>query len=385
MPYQVHFENRPAGYAASAARGPGSLQVIVTEFVSSEDGDKLIERLEGLPSQVIAMLPSEAKIKPATLDHMLAVVHRDGSATVYVNELPMVARAMVKRGGIQAGDPLLADDIADISEVTLGDIQVPASAGIIFVFSVRWRKGLFYDLSPLQAESPRPRRYDLSRTLAAFFSYLSYNHLFKISSDDWQLLFRNAWFPFQGLKGETVRNLLAHLRNGWGAEELLPRINQEVVELLPLLQLRCAANPLLKPHEDFFRLAAEHFSKGDFISAISVLYPRLEGIMRAHHFASGQVSKPAHQNLAESVVESAGGDRHPCSLLLPDNFSRFLSEVYFQEFDPKSSDVLSRHSVCHGVAGSPQFSQQGALLGFLILDQLSLLFAGFTETCPGEP
>jgi len=107
--------------------------------------------------------------------------------------------------------------------------------------------------------------------------------------------------------------------------------------------------------------------------------------MRAHHFASGQTSKPAHQNLAESAVEPVGEERHPYSLLLPDNFSRFLSEVYFEEFDPRNPDVLSRHSVCHGVASGPQFSQQGALLGFLILDQLSLLFAGFTSNPPEDP
>ena len=64
------------------------------------------------------------------------------------------------------------------------------------------------------------------------------------------------------------------------------------------------------------------------------------------------------------------------SLLLPDHFGRFLSEVYFRDFNPLRPAGLSRHTVAHGVAHPNDFSRQRALLGLLILDQLSYFLAG---------
>jgi hypothetical protein len=73
----------------------------------------------------------------------------------------------------------------------------------------------------------------------------------------------------------------------------------------------------------------------------------------------------------KSVIGATANDLHSFSRFLPNNFQCYLEEVYFANFDPRNPDVLSRHSVAHGVAVAQDFSLKAATIGLLILDQLS--------------
>ena len=89
MQYEIKLENPPAGYAMTAAHANEQVQVCFREFTSTEDGQHLIQRLEGLPSTILKSLPTE--IRPSSIDNMLAICNRGGQATVYVNELKLQA------------------------------------------------------------------------------------------------------------------------------------------------------------------------------------------------------------------------------------------------------------------------------------------------------
>ena len=105
MPDEVQFEMLPAGHAAAAARKADErVEVIMREFTSSEDGDIFVGRLEGFPAELIGMLPPDARVNPSSVDHILAVVRRDRTATGYVHELVMRAEVRVKRA-FEAGAP----------------------------------------------------------------------------------------------------------------------------------------------------------------------------------------------------------------------------------------------------------------------------------------
>ena len=147
MPYEIKLENPPAGYAMMAARANEQVQVCFREFTSTEDGQHFIQRLEGLPSTILKSLPTE--IRPSSVDNMLAICDRDGQATVYVNELKLQAAVRAARP-VKAGENVLKDHIADIARLDVG-VQVPDDAGFLFIFSIDWRKGLFYDFGPLAA------------------------------------------------------------------------------------------------------------------------------------------------------------------------------------------------------------------------------------------
>src|SRR5438105_1138055 len=116
MPYQITFENLPMGHAAKGAREGTTLSVRCTEFVSTEDGQEFIRRLEELPNSILNSIFRQSRITfpPSQIDHLLGIIRPDRTATVYVNELQITIQACAGRP-LQAGDPICKDDIVDIT------------------------------------------------------------------------------------------------------------------------------------------------------------------------------------------------------------------------------------------------------------------------------
>lgn len=369
MPYHITLDALPAGYALDSARGGGSVRVAIIEFTSSEDGDLFISRLEGGPADIISKLPKEARVIPSMIDHLLAIIRRDRTATIYVNELPFIAEIRTKRVSIEKGQIITEDDVADIQALRPQNVEIPADAGIIFAFSYGWRKGLFFDLQPL-VDLDSSRKYDISRVWASFYSYLFQQNLFKIKQLEWESLFKQQWFPFISLRRNTVRRMINHVRNGWEIDELLPDIHNEILDNVDERICRWKHSSMFAPHIELLKHAIDRFKDGDYVSAAAIIYPRIEGIMRTLHAAVS--TEPASQRkLVNSVVNARRDTIHERSLILPNMFSRFLTEVYFAGFDSNNPTVMSRHSVAHGVAPAKDFSLKSTMLGILITDQIS--------------
>ena len=99
-------------------------------------------------------------VKQSQVDNMLAIIQGNGDVIVYLNELVLrvVARST---GPIEEGANIDEDDVADIESLELG-VDIPDNAGLLFLFSVGWRKGLFFDYGPIYHE---PRTYDVGAIL----------------------------------------------------------------------------------------------------------------------------------------------------------------------------------------------------------------------------
>ena len=63
MPYHVKFKHAPSGYVAKSVEKGESATVVQKEFLTSEDGMALVHRLEGFATEVVDMLPNEARVK----------------------------------------------------------------------------------------------------------------------------------------------------------------------------------------------------------------------------------------------------------------------------------------------------------------------------------
>ena len=166
--------------------------------------------------------------------------------------------------------------------------------------------------------------------------------------------------------------MVAHAANQWPLEDLQPKIASEVDRLLPHLVERHTQDQDLRAEVPFITSAVENYRREDYLGSISVLYPRIEGSMRRNHWRVEPGSMLPQGRLVDSAVSSV--DHPGTSPLLPHRFARFLKEVYFANFDPRDPAILSRHSVSHGTAPAEVFTQQGALLSFLIVDQLYYYF-----------
>jgi hypothetical protein len=371
MPFEIKLKEVSVGYAQTSVQKGENASIIVREFTSSEDGDLFISRLEGIPSDILAAIPDKT-IKPSSVDRFLAVIRPDHHATVYLNdELKLLVTFTIKGKDIEAGEAVFSDNIADIQQVTFHGISVPEDTGIVFVFSQGWRKGFYFDLVPLIGPSFTRRNYDLTKLLGQSFAYLVFQHLFKITESEWAVMLDQKWFPFITLKNHIVKEIIAYARNQWNIDDLTERVAEDLRVQLPSIVRKWHRNNLFESHVLLFEQAVNRYLAGDYISASAILYPRIEGLMRSYLNSHGLTLKPSPKNLVTSVIDANVTSRHDFSSLLPKNFSRYLTGVYFANFDPQNPEILSRHTVAHGVAPANDFSLKAATIGLLLLDQLS--------------
>ena len=373
MPITITLDGPLVGIAASSIRAGETVRVIPQEFLSSEDGDRLIERLEEVSRVLLNKIPTDRRPKPSQIDHLLAIVHKDKTVTLYINELGFKSLVSIKRRR-EAGQPIYVDDIVDIHTLEFLGVEIPDDTGIFFIFSFEWRKGLFYDLTPLLPDSNGLRDYNINHLLGQLSAYLTLQDRIKISEDVWEKMFAQSWFPFISLSLSLINEMKMHAEAGWTIDGLLPKITGEVKQSLNDWLEKWSETSLYKDHIELLRKAAERFLEADHQSAISILYPRIEGILR-DYYRLHRVEKPSQERLAETAVQAGLSEDRPRHPLLPEKFQRYLSEVYFRKFGSNKPESVSRNTVSHGVAPVEAFSEKASVIGFLILDQLLYFFA----------
>lgn len=388
MPYEIEFENVPAGVCVEAVHKGDTVKIQTMEFVTDEDGDRLISRLESFGSDILARLPVSPPVQPWQVRHLLAIIRRDRTATVYLNELKELGLFQVKRDDIKQGEAVFADDIADVHRWEFEGVTIPKDAGIIYVFSIGWRRAVFYDLRPASGPDPQEREYDVPIQLARLYAYLMFQGRFRITDQEWRTLFDGQWFPFTLLKEPTIRNLISYATNGWPLDDLVEVIAQEVSAALPGRLAIWKRAAVFGDHVTFLETAAERYLARDFVSTTAILYPRIEGLLRSQQKLTDPNRKASQKALAESAISKVESERHAATLLLPTRFREYLETVYFAAFDPDSPKIkVSRNSVGHGVASGTECSLKSATISLLLVDQLWYCFSGASvKACklPGE-
>ena len=365
--FKIKLENPPAGYSASIGKSGEMVSVITREFTSSEDGDFFIARLEGIPTQIISQLPQESGIKCSNIDHLLAIIDNEGDCEVYANELEIISMVRAKRA-VKKNEPMYEDDLADIVSLEFEGVIIPENSSIVVILSKGWRKGLFFDFSPVHNEGEN-RDYELSTMLGHYYNYLFFQDLYKISKKEWSKFFQQQWFPFVGLKAKNVRKLVDYIRADWNADEILEEISLDVTESLKSKMNDWEKTDFFGVHLDFFKRACDRFLEGDFISCTSILYPRIEGLLRDLN-KEVKAKSYSQNNLSEAPMKFSKLEEGRYSRILPAKFIEYLKEVYFANFDPNTPAEISRNSVGHGVAKPESYSEKSSVIGFLILEQL---------------
>jgi len=368
MPYEIKLDMPPAGYSLSAAKSGDKVKVSVIEFISSEDGDLFISRLEGFPSQIIRMLPAEANIKESQIDNLLAIIRRDNTATVYINELKIIAKTRLNRS-VEKGEMIFEDDIIDINEIQFDGIEIPDDTGFAFIFSEGWRKAFYYDFKPIIFAQEK-RYYNVGKVLGHYYNYLLFQELFKITEVEWEKLFNQQWFPFVSLKKSIINDILNHIRAGWNVDDLTEKIASETNKHLNSMLDKWHNHNLFNDHFALLEKAIERYESRDFISCTAILYPRIEGIMRTVHEKIKGSEKASQKKLVDSLDRVRSTEKERYSRLLPKKFVEYIEKIYFADFSPGESSPISRNTVSHGVASADNFTMKAATIGLLIIDQI---------------
>jgi hypothetical protein len=369
MPKEIVLDHLPAGYAKHGGRPNQEIDVVFREFCSTEDGQHFISRLEGTATAILEKISNHAGVAAAATSSLLAIIRPDRSAIVYWNEFHPIVQVRAK-GKTNKGDLAFLDHIMDIERVLLPEGLVPADAGICYVFSFGWRKGLFFDYGPLlHGENARARDYDLGMTLGYCYARVLFQHIFSISDEVWNEMFGQRWFPFSYLSTELVKGMIARAAEKLPIDDQLDEISAEVNKVLPSRLDDWKNDPIVADHVEVLRRAYERFVENDYISAASILYPRIEGVMRSFGAVENPGSAATQAELAK--LASGSGAIREESLLLPARFEKYLHEIYFASFKPGTIvDTASRNTVSHGVVAVTRLDRKAATIGFLILMQI---------------
>ncbi len=375
MPVEIDLGMPPAGYAVTSARASETVSVQFREFTSTEDGQHFIQRLEGLPNHILQKLP--APIPASKVDHMLALCRRDGSATVYLNELELRALVRASRPN-EAGEPVTRDDFVDVERLEIG-VQVPKDVGALFIFSVGWRKGLFYDFGPVGGPSPRPREGDIAAILGRCYCQVLFQERFGISDTEWRDLFRAQWFPFAALRAVTIDKLIDHVRAGREPDEILDDIVGEVKETIPRMLQGWRNHSSFKPHLDILERAVDRFRQDDdYIGCTGLLYPCIESLRRTHLHATTK-----GQDTQETLDQATAGAKleREQSPLLPRRFQHYLDDVYLPTFSPtpQHDAEVPRDSEVQGTTSTSRLGRKSAVIGILIIHQMFYILENRTN------
>lgn len=372
MSTTITLDHLPAGFSAESVRASTSVTVRVRGFVSSEEGDELVEVLDQISDLWLSRLPR--RLRESAIDHVVIVFRRDQTAEIFVNEINMHTFTSLKKS-VGAGEMVERDAVADVHRLVLTGVDVPPDAGVLVVLSARWRRGVLYDFAPLGPDAPRREQNELERMLASAWTYLLFQERVGLADDDWARFGSSGWFPFIGLPTTRIKRMRHHARAGWSLDDLLPEILEDVRANLPRLREQVGAGWLFEGHRAVISKALEHFEAGDYMSAAAMLYPRIEGLMRAQHARVAAGTKITQRSLAESAVADPGQTRHEWSLLLPARFETYLTETYFAHFDPAAPTGVGRNTVGHGVAPEADLDAKAAVIAVLAVEQLAFMCA----------
>ncbi len=372
MPFDIEIIELPAGYSESTVRGGEDVKVSQMGFYSSEDGEEFIKRLEGWPNYFLNLIPSKIFLKPSYIDTFLVIISKEKKAKIYLNDVEIIGEMRVK-GGVAKGEKISTDRILDIGKMKLSNAEIPKDSGFIFVFSVGWRRGYIYDFVPLHQDIKR--EYDIEEALGNCISYLAFQDRFKIDNQTWNTIFTQKWFPFSYLDDKLIKKMVSHAKEGWEINDLLVDINKNVLNLLKKTPLGGKLSTYLEEHKEIIDKALERYLESDYISCTSILYPRIEGLMRSFHKTEGYTSKPNSKNLTKTIISHHNNRRIYQSLLLPDKFQDYLENIYFANFSPGTNPDVGRHSLAHGEARKDDFNLKSSTIAILVLYQISLFMA----------
>jgi hypothetical protein len=346
------------------------VKVQTVEYVSTDDGERFIGRVEGFPTSVLQRLPLDRRVLPSQVDHLLVVIRRDSGATVYVNELRFVARVRAARA-IAAGSLVTKDDIVDIDRLEFEGVAIPPDCGVLFLMSVGWRKGLFYDFGPLHPDAP-PRSFDPLVSFGQMNAHLLFQERHRISEQTWAKLFAEGWYPFIALGCDLIQEIVSHADARWPLGEFVEKARARVLPLLAQWMEMWKKHPAFAPHIDLLGAALDHFAQGEYAACVALAFPRIEGLLRSYLRLSSGSGKLTDAKLAEIAT----ADTPEASVVIPHRFQAYLTEVYFKHYDPRVGppEELSRHAVAHGDAPQAAFDMKSAVITVLAIHHLTFAF-----------
>lgn len=365
--FEIEINGSLTGFALDAGRGGKDVRVAQRHFFTAYDGEIFYTILDEISKMFLRDWMLREKKKVSSIDNSLIFIGADNKAKVYIN-VPALAD-LISKGKIERGSVVTTEDIADIRKINFPGIQIESNSGVIYIFSQGWMRGLYFDFMPIQPQSTY-KTGDLESLFASLHSYLLFPEVYRIEPQVREQMFNSGWFPFIRILGWRFKKIYEAIKYDFLLEEEAIKVvesfdDKSIRKMLDAWMTK----DLFRKHETFIKKGIEEFIERDYISAIHILYPRIEGLMR--YIYLGEKEKPILMRLVDKLTTITKEKSVNYNLYFPDDFSDYLKQFYFSSFDLDKGEIdLSRHSLAHGVARVEDFSKIGAFQAILILDQI---------------
>jgi len=311
-------------------------------------------------------LVKRAGVPSSMVDRMLVILEPKRT-TVYVNDMLDISLQIRARRRIEALQPVGMEDFAGIERVVIHNVTVPKNAGFILLLSHSWRKAFFFDFRPLLPEQQTPIDYDIEAVGGRLLSHLFYTEYFLLSDAEWDATITAGWFPFMYLVGDLWDGLFHSIQNGEELEYAESQIYDSFLQVLDTKIEDWIKKDIFRDEEQFLSRAVNAFKNEDWVTAISLLSPRIEGIIRRSIGSYGKHDKMV-TDLKNSISTSLA---HDCSLLFPKQLARYFREVFFEFVDFSTPNRrVNRHTVAHGMVPGQSMDRSHGLRIMLLLDHL---------------
>lgn len=310
----------------------------------------------------------------STINNCLIFISKD-KAKIHIN-IPTFVYLVSKRS-IKKGEFLTKDDIADIRKVQFKGVEIDSNCGIIYIFSHDWMKCVYFDYTHILPEKWVPtntqnlcQNGDLESLFASFHAYMMFPEIFRIEPEIKEKMLIRGWFSFIRILGWRFEKIYESIKNDFPLE----KVEMEVVEsfenkMIQNIVESWMTKDIFKIHEKIIRAGVERFIEKDDISAIHILYPRIEGLMR--YIYLGTTEKSSQKNLIDKLTKVAKEKNPNSFLFLPDDFNKYIQQFYFNNFNLEKGELdLSRNSISHGVVKEEELNRIKAFQAILILDQI---------------
>lgn len=373
--FDVACEGPLIGFSLEAkrtTRDGEQIKVCRRAFLTDNDGDFFYACLDQISKIFLREWIIRERANESSISNCLILISTEDSARIYIN-IPTIMN-IIARKRINAGDPITREDIADIREIVFIEPELKEASylGVIYIFSIGWRRGLYYDFTSIAKGRSTPISINnIKNLLASFYAHMIFPEIHRLYPEIKEELIKNGWFPFIRISGKNFELLCGAIKHKYPLAE----VSLEIIDSFDGQYLNDMLNAWMnkdhfKNHEAIIRKVIDEFLEGDYISSIHILYPRIEGLMR--HIYLGEEAKANSSNLAKKLTSIGKKKTNEFGLFFPEDFNEYLQTFYFSSFDLEKGDVnLSRHSLAHGVAKESDFNKIKAFQAILIMDQIS--------------
>lgn len=287
---QYFFEisnNEPiCGFAAENVEKSETILFYCRNFLSPYNSDIMLYRiLDQISSAYLKKWLNDNNKSESCINNCLILISKEKSK-IYIN-IPTKAEMISKRA-VMKGDAITTDDIGDIRKIHLEGVDIDTDGGIIYIFSYKWMKCVYFDYSQvlpdnLQTEEKliKCKIEDIEFLFASLHAYMIFPEVLMMKPEVEKKMFERGWFPFIRLLGWRFKLIHDHFFNDFNIEYAeIKVVDSFDNEIIKKLMENWMEKETFKRHEKIIETGIQRYLENDFISSIHVLYPRIEGLMR---------------------------------------------------------------------------------------------------------